>query len=246
MRLSKVMIQMELLIGHSVTLWHRSSFARSTQVREHFDVRAVSVTYYFAGSQIILYFVGGSLTFITVDLGSPSTAVWLPVANTLAIAVVAPYTGYLQDLFGKRYIALFGALLICVGIIVLGTAHGFAQGVTGMALAGAGAGIGELTGLAGISEIVPVKHRGYSIAVLTVFVSVFTPYIFYCQLLGVRATWRWTCWISLIYNGITGIGLAVFYHPHNHTRAEGFSYKTIMSKIDYLGGFLSIVGLTLL
>lgn len=97
-----------------------------------------------------------------------------------------------------------------------------------------------------ISEIVPVKHRGYSIAALTCFVAVFTPYIFYCQLLGTRATWRWTAWISLIYNGITGIGIVVFYHPHNHTRAEGFSYSTILAKIDYVGGALSISGLTLL
>lgn len=101
------------------------------------------------GSQIILYFVGGSLSFITLDLKAPDTAVWLPVANTLAIAAIAPYTGYLQDLFGKRYIALGGALLICVGIVLVGTAHGFGQGVAGMAMAGAGAGVGELTGLAG-------------------------------------------------------------------------------------------------
>ena len=89
------------------------------------------------------------MTFIIADLKAPATAVWLPVANTLAIAAVAPYTGYLQDLFGKRYIALFGTVLICVGILVLGTAHTFGQGVAGMAMAGAGAGIGELTGLAG-------------------------------------------------------------------------------------------------
>lgn len=148
-------------------------------------------------------------------------------------------------MFGKRYIALFGSVLICVGIVLVGVAKSFGVGVTGMALAGAGAGIGELTGLAGISEIVPVKHRGYSIAALTAFVFVFTPYIFYCQLLGTRASWRWIAWISLIYNGITGLGLLVFYHPHNHTRAEGFSYSTILKKIDYVGGFLSIVGLTL-
>ena len=58
----------------------------------------------------------------------------------------------MQDLFGKRYIAILGAILICVGIIVLGTAHTFGQGVTGMAFAGAGAGIGELTGLAGYAS----------------------------------------------------------------------------------------------
>lgn len=147
---------------------------------------------------------------------------------------------------GKRYIALFGSLCICVGIAILGTAHTFAQGVVGMALAGVGAGIGELTGLAGLAECVPVRARGYSIAILTAFVIVFTPYIFYCQLLGTRATWRWTAWISLIYNGITGLGLTIFYHPHNHARAQGYSKKAILAKIDYVGGFLSIVGLTLL
>lgn len=40
-------------------------------------------------------------------------------------------------------------MLLCAGCAILGTAHSFAQGVAGMAVAGAGAGIGELTGLAG-------------------------------------------------------------------------------------------------
>ena len=55
---------------------------------------------------------------------------------------VCPFVGYLQDLFGKRYIALFGALLICLGCVVLGTAHTIGPGLVGMALAGAGAGTG--------------------------------------------------------------------------------------------------------
>ena len=40
------------------------------------------------GSQIILYFVGGSLQFIVPDLHAEANAVWLPVSNTLAIAAV--------------------------------------------------------------------------------------------------------------------------------------------------------------
>lgn len=159
--------------------------------------------------------------------------------------------------------ALFGALLLCVGCAVLGSAHSFGQGVAGMAIAGAGAGIGELTGLAGyvllvalllsfaptdknsLSEAVPVRQRGYSLAILTAFVFPFTPYVMYAQLLSTRATWRWGPWISLIYNGITLIGLAVTYFPHAHVRAEGLSRSTILKRIDFLGAFLSIVGLTL-
>ena len=101
------------------------------------------------GSQILLYFTGGSLTYIAIDIGNAQAIGWIPVANTLAIASVCPFVGYLQDLFGKRYIAIFGALCLCIGCAVMGTAHTFGQALVGQAFAGAGAGIGELTGLAG-------------------------------------------------------------------------------------------------
>jgi hypothetical protein len=47
----------------------------------------------FVGSQIMLYFVGGSLSYIIEDLGAAKTGSWLPVANTLAITAVAPFVG---------------------------------------------------------------------------------------------------------------------------------------------------------
>lgn len=101
------------------------------------------------GSQVILYFTGGSLGFIEEDLGLSRGSAWLPTANILAIAAACPYAGYLQDLFGKRYIALFGSLCICIGCVLMGTTHSFAQALAGMAISGVGAAIGELTGLAG-------------------------------------------------------------------------------------------------
>ncbi len=42
------------------------------------------------------------------------------------------------------------------------------------------------------------------------------------------------------------IGIAVFYHPHQHARAQGFSKKAILAKIDYVGIALSTTGLILL
>jgi hypothetical protein len=67
----------------------------------------------------------------------------------------------------------------------------------------------------------------------------------YSQLLSTYHTWRWGAWISLIYNGVTGLGLLFTYFPHIHARAEGFTAKQIIKRIDFMGGFLSIVGLTL-
>ena len=47
----------------------------------------------FPGSQILLYFTGGTLSYIAADLGNAGAIGWLPVANTLAIASVCPFVG---------------------------------------------------------------------------------------------------------------------------------------------------------
>jgi MFS family permease len=103
------------------------------------------------GSQVPLYFTGGMLSYMAADLGGKAltSSSWIPVCNTLAVAAVAPFSGYFGDIFGRRNITLIGSLLIMIGCIVAATAHSFGAAVTGMSLAGAGAGIGELTALGG-------------------------------------------------------------------------------------------------
>lgn len=209
---------------------------------------AVFLAALYTGSQVILYFTGGSLGFIEEDLGLSRGSAWLPTANILAIAAACPYAGYLQDLFGKRYIALFGSLCICIGCVLVATGHTFGQLLVGMALSGVGAAVGELTGLAGLAEIVPVKYRGYSLALVTAFVLPFCPYLLYVELWSHHDTkvgWRWGPWCALMYNGVVGLGLLFTYFPHNHTRTESFSRKAILKRIDFIGGILSITGLTL-
>jgi MFS family permease len=101
------------------------------------------------GSQIPLYFIGASISFLVKDMGAADKLSWLPVGYTLAEAATAPFCGYLQDLMGRRYISLVGCLLLIIGVILVGTSHSFGQAVTGMAFSGAGAGIGELTAISG-------------------------------------------------------------------------------------------------
>lgn len=93
--------------------------------------------------------MGASLGFISADIGGAQVSAWLSVAYALALAAVAPFCGYLQDLFGRRNETLFGGLVLIVGTIVLATAKTFGAGLVGMSLAGAGAAVGELTALAG-------------------------------------------------------------------------------------------------
>jgi predicted MFS family arabinose efflux permease len=141
---------------------------------------------------------------------------------------------------------LIGAVVIMVGIVLVGTAKGFGQGVAGMALSGAGAAVCELTALAGISDIVPVSKRGVSLALVVGSILPFTPYVMYAQLLSTHSTWRWTMWICLIYNAIVFVGLATTYFPKSHPRMEGFSKLMILKQIDYVGAGLSVVGITIL
>lgn len=103
------------------------------------------------GSQLPLYFTGGMLSYMVADLGTKAqqSSSWIPVCNTLTVAAVAPFSGYLADIFGQRNIVLAGSLFIMTGLIIVATSHGFGQAVAGMAISGAGAGIGELTALAG-------------------------------------------------------------------------------------------------
>jgi hypothetical protein len=43
-----------------------------------------------------------------------------------------------------------------------------------------------------------------------------------------------------------GIGLLATYFPERQSRTAGFSRKAILKRIDYVGGILSTMGLTLL
>lgn len=45
------------------------------------------------------------------------------LANLLALAAVCPFVGSLSDLMGRRYVAILGASLIILGMIVASTAH---------------------------------------------------------------------------------------------------------------------------
>jgi MFS family permease len=197
------------------------------------------------GSQIILYFVGGSLSFIQVDPGAATTGSWLPVSYTLVIAAVAPFTGYLQDLLGRRGITLIGSVVIMIGIALMGSAHSFSVGVVGMTLAGAGAAVCELTALAGMSDIVPVRQRGIAIALMSCWIIPFAPYLLYAQLLSTYYTWRWGLWITLIWNALAFIGVSTTYFPKSHPRMEGFTKRKILAQIDYIGAVLSITGITI-
>ncbi|OAL29919.1 hypothetical protein AYO22_01825 [Fonsecaea multimorphosa] len=200
----------------------------------------------YVGSQIPLYFVGAVLSYVAADIGGVKASSWLSVAYALPLAAVAPFCGYLQDLLGRRNITLAGGVAIMMGCVIVATAHHFREGIVGMGFAGAGAAIGELSALAGTSELVPVNKRGTYLALVTGFVLPFTPYVIYAQLLAAYHTWRWGLWICLIWNGIWWLVLLVVYFPESQTRTKRMMSKETLKKIDYIGAITSVTGLTLI
>lgn len=102
----------------------------------------------YVGSQVLLYFVSAGLVYISVDLET-TFGNWMLTANTLAVAAVCPFVGYLTDLIGRRWVCIFGTILLILGSIIMATAHNLGTAVVAMAVGGVGAGICELTAVAG-------------------------------------------------------------------------------------------------
>lgn len=259
------------------------------------------------------------------------------LANLLALAAVCPFVGSLSDLLGRRYVALLGASLLIIGMIVSSTANdmnnfigkqlycsvdsacstaAFAAArattprnvtvsatwtclatkanmyppesrsslvlsatachkgptvtslclspfhsislamvgpykpianshLAGMAIAGAGAGINELTALAATSEMAPTSKRGKYVAVLIFTIIPFSPSVLWGQLIASNAGWRYIGLLCGVWAAVGFLLTLIFYFPPPRVNSSGLTRSELLARIDYVGGFLSIVGLIL-
>jgi MFS family permease len=114
-----------------------------------------------------------------------------------------------------------------------------------MALAGAGAGINELTALAATSELAPTAKRGKYVAVLIFTIIPFCPSVLWAQLIAYHSSWRYIGLLCAIWAFIGLVMTAFFYFPPPRVNSLGLSRREIIAQIDFVGGFLSIVGMIL-
>jgi hypothetical protein len=114
-----------------------------------------------------------------------------------------------------------------------------------MALAGAGAGINELTALAATSELAPTAKRGKYVAVLIFTILPFTPSVLWGQLIAYHSNWRYVGLLCGVWAFIGLVMTAIFYFPPPRVNSTGLTNREIISRIDFVGGFLSIVGMIL-
>lgn len=114
-----------------------------------------------------------------------------------------------------------------------------------MALAGVGAGINELTALAATSELAPTRKRGKYVAVLIFTIVPFCPSVLWGQLIASKAGWRYCGLLCGIWAAIGLFMTLFFYFPPPRVNSQGLSRKEVISRIDFVGGLLSIAGMIL-
>jgi MFS family permease len=163
-----------------------------------------------------------------------------------ALGAICPFVGSLSDLFGRRYVALFGALLLIIGNIVTSTAHKMNTFIAGMAINGAGAGLCELTALAVTSELAPTRKRGTYVAILVFTILPFCPSVLWAQLIAGYGNWRWIGLLCGVWSFIGFVLVAIFYFPPPRANTVGLTKREILRRIDYVGGLMSIAGLLLI
>ena len=115
-----------------------------------------------------------------------------------------------------------------------------------MTLAGAGAGINELTALAVTAELAPTKKRGTYVALLVFTVLPFCPSVLWSQLIAKHAGWRYCGALTGAWAAVGFILTAVFYFPPPRVNSQGLTRREVLNQIDYVGGFLSVTGMILL
>ena len=190
------------------------------------------------------------------------------LANLLALAGVCPFVGSISDLIGRRYVAIIGVSLLCIGMIVCSTANtmnvfiGMAPTIFssypfyriscsrlcriklgGMAIAGAGAGINELTALAATSEMAPTRKRGKYVAILIFTILPFAASVLWAQLIAYHAGWRYVGLFCGVWSGIGLVVTVLFYHPPPRDNSKDLERKEVIRRIDFVGGFLSVSGM---
>lgn len=99
--------------------------------------------------------------------------------------------------------------------------------------------------LRSVAEITPVRWRGVSLSIVTFTILPFIPVVLYVQLLYLHSTWRWGLAVCAIWNFLGFLGLFFCYKPPARHNTDGMTAMQIAKRIDWMGAFLTIAGVTL-
>ena len=198
----------------------------------------------FCVAEVIPLFLITLFTVIAYDVGDGEKAVWLIVAQFIAIGSTVPFVGPLVDLLGRKRITLLSLCLTVVSMVLLGTAPNIAGVIGAMVISGISIGIQILTSVAAVTELVPTYKRGITIGYIVMGFLPFAPASLYGQLLA-EHSWRFVGLVIGVFALVAFVILAIWYKPPPRPNAIGLSTKECLERMDFFGAFLGIGGITI-
>ncbi|RSL54650.1 hypothetical protein CEP53_007376 [Fusarium sp. AF-6] len=194
-----------------------------------------------------------SIAFILAEYPTgQALAPWIAATTSLSVCVISVFTGDLSDIFGRRWFLYLASVAGAVGLIVAGRATSVPMIIAGQVISGIGLTVGYLaTPL--LAEAVPKRWRAPVVRVATMFVSVsgvggqLSQGAFMKHGVGGQNRgWRIGFYLGGGFFALSLTSILLFYRPGKRPNPEGYSTKTQLLKIDWLGIFLGASGLLLL
>ncbi|KAL1798825.1 hypothetical protein ACET3X_002862 [Alternaria dauci] len=222
--------------------------SRGPVVHEKMNARLfmtlVCMSFLWIGSQIPLYIFGSVLPLIYQDIGGVDRYIWFVIGYLIPNAALCPFVGALSDLFGRQKVAIVGQVTLIIGPIITATADTMNIAIAGQVFSGIGAGLNELIALAGTAEVVPIKDRGKYVGLVVITILPFCPSVLWAQLISEQSNWRYNGILVGVWNFV-GLILCIFCYKDPSRLTEEYTARHVLRQVDYIGGILSTVGVTL-
>ncbi|KJY01044.1 hypothetical protein TI39_contig305g00015 [Zymoseptoria brevis] len=183
-----------------------------------------------------------TLPAVAVALNTNATgAFWIASSYLLANAVVQPIMAGLADIVGRRSITFSALCIFILGSIICCVANDLVTMLVGRTIQGIGGGGVLSVNLIILSDLIPLRVRPkyLSIMQLTVRVGFNIAPIIGGAFVKVT-TWRWLFYINLPF---CAIGLAIIPFVLRYKRPIS-TFEEKLSKIDWIGSFAFIIGMT--
>ncbi|QMW29427.1 hypothetical protein G4B84_004762 [Aspergillus flavus NRRL3357] len=196
------------------------------------------------GSQVQPFVFAAITPLVSASFNASSLLIWFFTTQIVSCGVISPFAGPLAGMFGRKRITPADIASSMIAVIVCASTPTAGGYTAGQVLAGVGIAVQELMAIAAITEIVPIKYRGYYTAMVVAAFLPFAPVSLYGELIS-RTNWRYCACMIAVWNFLIFIIVFLFYRPPPRPNSANLTWFQKVKRIDFLGGFLMACGTVL-
>ncbi|CAJ2504341.1 Uu.00g117350.m01.CDS01 [Anthostomella pinea] len=170
---------------------------------------------------------------ILTELHLGEDFIWITNAFFICSAVSQPLLGQFCNILGRRWIYLATVALFTLGSGICGGATSGSMPIAGRAVQGFGSGGIILMNNMIVSDLVPLRQRGYYVAIILAVFGVGTalgPFI--GGAIVDSTSWRWVFYLNLPIGGLSLVVMFFFLHVKYD---KEMSFVDKLKRIDYIG-----------